>query len=155
MRGEVIGQRRQLGGVPAESFHLVDGEDDPAVRGVGLDLPSSLEGGLELRANPHAGGDLLGEDLVAWNAVCGEGVGLWRADLFLGSVEMDYWVGTTVKINPTGLQGDRGLRVGVVPASQGKSDLITMDDRRNLVVCPRHMIGRAGPTLRSWTTTCW
>ncbi len=72
--------------------------------------------------------------------------GLWRADLFLGSVEMDYWVGTTVKINPTGLQGDRGLRVGVVPASRGKSDLITMDDRRNLVVCPLPYGGFTAPS---------
>jgi hypothetical protein len=62
--------------------------------------------------------------------------GLWRADLFLGSVATDYWVGTTVKINPSALQGDRGLRVGIVPASQGKSDRIVRDDRRNLIVCP-------------------
>lgn len=62
--------------------------------------------------------------------------GLWRTDLFLGSAQTDYWVGTTVKINPTALQGDRGLRVGIVPASQGTTDRITMDDRRNLVVCP-------------------
>jgi hypothetical protein len=62
--------------------------------------------------------------------------GLWRADLFLGSAEEERWVGTTVKINPTSLQGDRGLRVGIVPASQGKTDRITMDERRNLVVCP-------------------
>src|SRR6266567_4411180 len=62
--------------------------------------------------------------------------GLWRADLFLGSAQTDYWVGTTVKINPTALQGDRGLRVGIVPASQGKTDRITKDDSRNLVICP-------------------
>ncbi|WP_063042395.1 hypothetical protein, partial [Nocardia grenadensis] len=62
--------------------------------------------------------------------------GLWRADLFLGSVDEDYWVGTTVKINPSTLKGDRGLRVGIVPASQGKSDRIAKDDHRNLVVCP-------------------
>lgn len=62
--------------------------------------------------------------------------GLWRADLFLGRSDTDYWVGTTVKINPAGLQGDRGLRVGIVPASQGGSDKIYKDDRRNLVVCP-------------------
>lgn len=62
--------------------------------------------------------------------------GLWRADLFLGSSDADYWVGTTVKINPSGLAGDRGLRVGIVPASQGKSDAIRMDAQRNLVVCP-------------------
>jgi hypothetical protein len=62
--------------------------------------------------------------------------GLWRADLFLGSTETDYWVGTTVKINPSALQGDRGLRVGIVPASQGRSDRIVKDERRNLIVCP-------------------
>jgi hypothetical protein len=62
--------------------------------------------------------------------------GLWRADLFLGSAQTDYWVGTTVKINPTALQGDRGLRVGIVPATQGKTDQIVLDDRRNLVICP-------------------
>ncbi|MFJ2665704.1 hypothetical protein ACIO14_15255 [Nocardia fluminea] len=62
--------------------------------------------------------------------------GLWRADLFLGTVDSDAWVGTTVKINPAALTGDRGLRVGIVPAYQGKSDKITRDDRRNLIVCP-------------------
>ncbi|MBD0859635.1 hypothetical protein IA539_00190 [Gordonia sp. zg691] len=62
--------------------------------------------------------------------------GLWRADLFLGSAESDYWVGTTVKINPTALAGARGLRVGIVPAAQGKSDGVRLDEKRNLVVCP-------------------
>ncbi|MFF5496300.1 MULTISPECIES: hypothetical protein [Streptomyces] len=62
--------------------------------------------------------------------------GLWRADLFLGCSTSDYWVGTTVKINPSGLRGDKGLRVGIVPAGQGKSDRIYIDDHRNLVVCP-------------------
>jgi len=62
--------------------------------------------------------------------------GLWRADLFLGAADTDYWVGTTVKINPAALQGDRGLRVGIVPAAQGKTDRITKDERRNLVICP-------------------
>ena len=41
-----------------------------------------------------------------------------------------------MKINPNALQGDRGLRVGIVPAAQGKTDRITKDDRRNLVICP-------------------
>ncbi|AEB47987.1 hypothetical protein [Micromonospora maris] len=62
--------------------------------------------------------------------------GLWRADLFLGSPSTDYWVGTTVKINPATLQGDRGLRIGVIPASQGKSDKIRKDEKRNLILCP-------------------
>lgn len=62
--------------------------------------------------------------------------GLWRADLFLGSSESDRWLGTTVKINPTRLDGAKGLRVGIVPAMQGKSDRVYLDDQRNLVVCP-------------------
>lgn len=62
--------------------------------------------------------------------------GLWKADLFLGSSRTDYWIGTTVKINPGHLEGARGLRVGVVPAAQGKSDAIRRDDHRRLVVCP-------------------
>jgi hypothetical protein len=62
--------------------------------------------------------------------------GLWRADLFLGSTDRDYWVATTVKINPTGLKGDRGLRIGLVPASEGKSDAVRLDEHRKLVVCP-------------------
>jgi hypothetical protein len=35
VRGEVLGRRSQLGGVATEPFHLVDGEDDPAVAGRG------------------------------------------------------------------------------------------------------------------------
>ncbi|MCZ2261372.1 hypothetical protein [Isoptericola sp. QY 916] len=62
--------------------------------------------------------------------------GLWKADLFLGSRFDDRWVGTTVKINPTKLEGARGLRVGIVPSQEGASDAIRIDDRRNLVVCP-------------------
>ncbi|MFF8727235.1 hypothetical protein ACF073_12185 [Streptomyces sp. NPDC015171] len=62
--------------------------------------------------------------------------GLWRTDLFLGCVATDYWVATTVKINPTQLKGDRGLRIGIVPAVQGASDRVYLDDHRNLVVCP-------------------
>ena len=39
----MIGQRSEFGGVTAKAFHLVDGQDDPAVRGVGLDLPGQRE----------------------------------------------------------------------------------------------------------------
>ena len=67
-----------------EAFHLVDGEDDPAVRGVGLDLPGCLQRGFELRADPHAGGDLLGEDLFARDAVRGQRIQLGLE--FLGQV---------------------------------------------------------------------
>ncbi len=76
VRGEMVRERGQLGGVAAEPFHLVHSQEHPAVRGVGLDLPAQVQRGLELRADPHAGGDLLGEDLVAGDAVRFEGVEL-------------------------------------------------------------------------------
>jgi len=50
--------------------------------------------------------------------------GLWKADLFLGTADGDRYVGTTVKINPSQLEAANGLRVGIVPASQGTSDRI-------------------------------
>src|SRR5664280_2062453 len=53
VRGDVVGQRSQLGGVAAPPLHLVEGEDDPAVWGVGLDLPYRFQGGLELRADRY------------------------------------------------------------------------------------------------------
>jgi len=62
--------------------------------------------------------------------------GLWKADLFLGFTDTDYWVGTTVKINPAHLEWARGLRIGVVPARQGNIEAIAKDERRNLIVCP-------------------
>lgn len=62
--------------------------------------------------------------------------GIWKADLFLGKGDSDRWVGTTVKINETQLEGARGLRIGIVPSRQGRSDAPWRDDLRNLVVCP-------------------
>jgi hypothetical protein len=62
--------------------------------------------------------------------------GLWKADLFLGYTDSDRWVGTTVKINPSALEGAQGLRIGIVPAHYGSTDRISFDQNRNLVVCP-------------------
>ncbi|WP_226596521.1 hypothetical protein [Marinobacter nauticus] len=62
--------------------------------------------------------------------------GLWKADLFLGSTDGDRWVGTTVKINSSQLEAANGLRVGIVPAQQGKTDRVRKDDRKNLIICP-------------------
>lgn len=62
--------------------------------------------------------------------------GLWKADLFLGHIDSDRWVGTSVKINPSDLEPAKGLRVGIIPSHQGRSDKIYKDDQRNLVVCP-------------------
>ncbi|GAA4913194.1 hypothetical protein LX16_2274 [Stackebrandtia albiflava] len=62
--------------------------------------------------------------------------GLWKADLFLGMSDLDKWVGTSVKINPSQLESARGLRVGIVPSKQGASDLPYKDDSKNMIVCP-------------------
>lgn len=62
--------------------------------------------------------------------------GLWKADLFLGMDDADKWVGTTVKINVNQLEAAKGLRVGIVPTKQGRSDKVYKDEQRNLVICP-------------------
>ena len=62
--------------------------------------------------------------------------GAWKADLFLGMKDSDRWVGTSVKINASQLEGATGIRVGIVPSRQGKSDKITFDVSKNLVICP-------------------
>ncbi len=67
--------------------------------------------------------------------------GLWKADLFVGFADSDRWVGTTVKINPAQLEGGTGLRIGVIPTKQGRSDKVERDDNKNLVVCPLHHDG--------------
>jgi hypothetical protein len=62
--------------------------------------------------------------------------GLWKADLFTGNPDTDKWVGTTLKINRTQLEGGKGLRLGIIPANEGESDAIVKDESKNLVVCP-------------------
>ena len=62
--------------------------------------------------------------------------GLWKADLFLGTTDGDKWVGTSVKSNPTQLESANGLRVGIIPETQGRSDRIRKDERKNLIICP-------------------
>ncbi len=62
--------------------------------------------------------------------------GLWKADLFFGSTDADRWLGTTLKINAKHLESAKGLRVGIVPATQGSSDKVFKDDGKNLIVCP-------------------
>ena len=62
--------------------------------------------------------------------------GLWKADLFLGHVEFDRWVGTSVKVNERSLRAVKGLRIGVIPSRHGASDRVRKDEQKNLVVCP-------------------
>ena len=64
--------------------------------------------------------------------------GLWKADLFVGSVGTQQWVGTSVKINPAHLEAAPGLRIGIVPTRAGRSDKVVLDQKRGLVVCPLH-----------------
>lgn len=67
--------------------------------------------------------------------------GMWKADLVVGFTDLDRWVGTTVKINPQQLEGAPGLRIGIVPTRQGRTDRVTLDQNRNLVICPLHHDG--------------
>ncbi len=60
----------------------------------------------------------------------------WKADLFIGQPTTDQWVATTIKINPSTLQGGRGLRIGIIPMHQGTSDSVRKDDSKNLIICP-------------------
>jgi hypothetical protein len=64
--------------------------------------------------------------------------GLWKADLFVGSTATQQWVGTSIKINPAQLEGAAGLRVGIIPTKQGRSDAVRLDESKNMVICPLH-----------------
>lgn len=61
--------------------------------------------------------------------------GIWKADLFLGNHGPDNWVGTTVKINPTQLEGAQGLRIGIYPRANAR-DKPRRDDDLNLIRLP-------------------
>jgi hypothetical protein len=61
--------------------------------------------------------------------------GAWKADLFLGNVASQQFVGTTVKINPETLEGAKGLRIGIYPKRNAK-DVPRKDDTLNLVRVP-------------------
>ncbi len=62
--------------------------------------------------------------------------GIWKADLVVGNPSNEQWVGTTVKINPAQLEAAAGLRIGIVPTKQGKTDKVRFDENKNLVICP-------------------
>lgn len=62
-------------------------------------------------------------------------MGLWKADLFIGSRNSEQWVGTTVKINPDQLEGARGLRIGIYPKRNAK-DVPRKDQDLNLIRLP-------------------
>jgi hypothetical protein len=61
--------------------------------------------------------------------------GLWRADLFVGVPAQERWVATTLKTNPSQLEGAAGIRIGIFP-EQRKGEPPSFDQRRNLILCP-------------------
>jgi len=61
--------------------------------------------------------------------------GVWKADLFLGNITADNWVGTTVKINRRQLEGAEGLRIGVYPRAND-GDMPRKDENLNLIMLP-------------------
>ena len=62
--------------------------------------------------------------------------GLWKTDLFLGSAELDRWVGTTVNISRSELRAAKSPRIAIVPSVMGQSDAVRLDEQKNLVICP-------------------
>jgi hypothetical protein len=61
--------------------------------------------------------------------------GLWRADLFVGSPKPDQWVATTLKIKPTDLEADAGIRIGIYPEKH-MGEKPVHDEAKNLILCP-------------------
>jgi hypothetical protein len=39
-------------------------------------------------------------------------------------------------VNPIQLEGAAGLRIGIIPTRQGRTDLVRRDEMKNLVICP-------------------
>lgn len=60
----------------------------------------------------------------------GKQIFFWVPRIETGGLELQ------LKINPSQLEAANGLRVGIVPASQGKGDAVRRDERKNLIICP-------------------
>jgi len=62
--------------------------------------------------------------------------GLWKTELFLGSADLDQWVGAGVHADPSPLGAAKAPRIAIVPSVAGHSDAIRLDEQKNLVICP-------------------
>lgn len=62
--------------------------------------------------------------------------GLWKADLFLGALDSDRWVGTSIKSNPKDVRPVAGLRIAIIPSEFSPTDAVTFDEHRQIVLCP-------------------
>jgi hypothetical protein len=67
--GQMVREGGELCSVPSEPLHLEHGEDDPAVRGMRLDLSGGPQCLLELGVDLDPGADPLAENLVPADAV--------------------------------------------------------------------------------------
>ena len=61
--------------------------------------------------------------------------GLWKTDLFLGNPQENRWVGSSLKTNPSQLEGAAGLRIGIYPERK-KGERPSVDSRKNLILLP-------------------
>jgi hypothetical protein len=62
--------------------------------------------------------------------------GLWKTELFFGSADLDRWVGASVSIGQLILGNARGPRIVIIPRVPGQSDVVRLDEQKNVVVCP-------------------
>jgi hypothetical protein len=62
--------------------------------------------------------------------------GLWKTDLFLGSADLDRWVGASVDNGLAQLKPEKSLRIAIIPRMGGHSDAVRHDEQKNLVICP-------------------
>jgi hypothetical protein len=62
-------------------------------------------------------------------------MGLWKTDIFVGSMETQEWVATSVKINHAHLEGAPGLRIGIYPQAN-QQDCPRLDEGLNLIRLP-------------------
>lgn len=65
--------------------------------------------------------------------------GLWKAELFLGSPDLNQWVRASVNMSNTRerwLATEKGPRIVIIPSTAGYSDAVTLDEQENVVICP-------------------
>jgi len=62
--------------------------------------------------------------------------GLWKTDLFLGSAELDRWVGASVDTGLSQLNAAKSPHIAIIPSIKGRSDVVRRGEQKNLVICP-------------------
>jgi hypothetical protein len=62
--------------------------------------------------------------------------GHWKTELFLGSARVDRWVATSVSLSWPELRAAQGPRIAIMPCADGDSDLVRLDEQRDIAICP-------------------